>query len=338
LNALQATDDVMARVAHLACCSESRACLNHIHGPKNSRESINDHDLYNDQLWNDLATQFVNNPKWEFSHVHVPQLDYQHIMPDGSEQTLSKIDATKCQRPGITGEMCKDVFKSLQSDYHKLSSSVRGRTGCNVAESHLYSVVWNNYIFGPKAQHYFPRPAVTMYVFKLWDTAEQHGSLPKYCLKTLKPGAAVRAGVTAGSESASTASTLTLTTTPRTPKGSGTGSCQSSMFSPDSAVGFAPGSSIQSVERFMAYLTSNQEMKHAALTAVDALRIQKPSAPPPPDPDEELDRLIRKHKLLEYWKCLNVKLHVETVAELGMIAKSLLDQAVPLREFPAAVK
>jgi hypothetical protein len=335
LNALEATDDVMVRVAHLACCSESRACLNHIFGPKSAREAINDHDLYNDQLWADLAAQFVNNPKWEFSHIHVPQLDYKQIMADGSEQTLSKIDATKCQRPGITGDTCKAVFKSIQSDYHKLSGAVNGRTGCNSAEPMLYSVVWNNYICGPKAANYFPRPAVAMYVFKLWDTAEKRGSLPHYCLKTLKPEAAVRAGVTGCSDSASNATTpsvFAFNTAPRTPRGSGSGSGQSSLLSPDSTVGLT-GSSIQAIDKLVNYWENRRAASDAA-----QIQYQKPPAPPPPEPDHELDCLIRKHKLWEFWKCVNLKLHVETVAELAMIEQTLLDEAVPLSEFPAAVK
>ena len=106
-------------------------------------------------------------------------------------------------------------------------------------------------------------------------------------------------------------------------------------MSPDSA----SGASIQAVNHLMSYLSSQAEMKQARLEAADnAQKLLKTSVPPPPDPDEGLDRLIRKHKLLEYWKCVNVKLHVETVAELAMIAKSLLNKAVPLEEFPAAVK
>ncbi len=344
LNALEATDDVMARVAHLACCSESRACLNQIFGPKNHRESINDQDLFNDQMWSDLAAQFVNNPNWDFSHINVPQLEYKKISLDGTEQTLSKIDATKCQRPGITGEICKDVFKSIQSDYHKLCTSTKSRTGCN-GHPQMYSIVWNQYINGPTARNYFPRPAVTMYVFTLWNTAENNGSLPKYCLKTLSPEAAVRAGC---SDSASTAATtpLALNITPRTPKGSGSGSGQSSLMSPNSAVGSVP-----SVDGLVSYLKTQSDRRlsiaeetlrlsiaEEALRRSDGDKMQKVVAPPPPEPDTDLVELIAKHNLEAYWKCVNVKLHVGKISDLAIISKKLLKQAVPISDFPAVVR
>jgi hypothetical protein len=120
---------------------------------------------------------------------------------------------------------------------------------------------------------------------------------------------------------------------PNPVSGSGSGSGQSSLMSPDSAVGFTE-SSIQTVDKLVNFLTSQAEKRATA----EAVHILKPSAPPPPDPDQELDHLIRKHKLFDFWRCVNVKLHVETVAELAMIAKSLLDKAAPLQEFPAAVK
>jgi hypothetical protein len=60
--------------------------------------------------------------------------------------------------------------------------------------------------------------------------------------------------------------------------------------------------------------------------------------PPPPNPDSALEKLISKHKLDPFWKCVNMKLHVGTIEELAMVEKSLLDLAVPLGEFPASVK
>ena len=61
-------------------------------------------------------------------------------------------------------------------------------------------------------------------------------------------------------------------------------------------------------------------------------------APSPPEPDYDLDQLLSKHNLLNYWKCVNVKLHVGTVDDLAMMSKKLLNMAVPLSEFPASVK
>ena len=59
-------------------------------------------------------------------------------------------------------------------------------------------------------------------------------------------------------------------------------------------------------------------------------------APPPPDPDADLNALITKHNLVAFWKCVNVKLHARSVSDLAGISTKLLDKAIT--EFPATVK
>jgi hypothetical protein len=189
LAALEATDDTMARIAHLACDSECRNLLHMIHGSK-TREYVDSHDLQAPQLWQDLADQFINNPKWEVKDLQVAQLEYMKVSPDGRTERSKRIDAAMCPNPGVNGECVRETFSQLKGFFKTLSNAVFGRTGCNSTGEELYGAVWKYYING-KFIH-FPRPAVTMYLFKLWNECE---CLPKYCIKELNPEAAVRVGV-----------------------------------------------------------------------------------------------------------------------------------------------
>ncbi len=174
LLASEATDDTMARIAHLACTSESRNLLHMIYGPK-TREYVDQSDLQAPALWQDLANQFINNPDWQFFRPTVGQ---------------TKIDATNFPNPGITGDCVRECFTEIKASFSTLSNAVFARTGCNSTGEELYGAVWKNYINGKYL--YFARPEVAMYTFKLWLETD---SLPKYCIKALHPEAAVRAGV-----------------------------------------------------------------------------------------------------------------------------------------------
>jgi hypothetical protein len=176
LSAVEATDDTMARIAHLACTSESRSLLHMIYGPK-TREYVDQSDLQAPALWQDLASQFVNNADW-------------HFFRPTCQSVVGHIDPTNFPNPGITGDCVRECFTSIKAMFSTLSNAVFGRTGCNSTGAELYDAVWKNYINGKYL--YFARPEVAMYTFKLWLETD---TLPKYCIKELHPDAAVRAGV-----------------------------------------------------------------------------------------------------------------------------------------------
>lgn len=189
LTVLEATDDTMARIAHLACESECRTALHMIHDSK-FREHVENKDLQITALWQDLADQFVNNVNWETTDLQVAQLDYMKMLPDGSQQMAKRVDASVAPYPGVTGDFVRETFLALKGMFKKVADACLGVTGCNTTGEELYGQVWKNYIKG-KFIH-FPRPEIAMYLFKLWNECP---SLPKYCTKELKPEAACRVGV-----------------------------------------------------------------------------------------------------------------------------------------------
>ncbi len=224
LAAIEATDDTMARIAHLACTSESRNLLHMIYGTK-TREYIDQPDLQAPALWQDLANQFINNPDWTFNRVHVSQ---------------TNIDATKFPNPGISGDCVRDCFTAIKASFGTLSNAVFARTGCNSTGEEMYGQVWKNYINGKYL--YFPRPEVAMYTFKLWNETD---SLPKYCIKELHPEAAVRVGV--GSNSS-----YTLPVTPRSSSASG-------LMSPTNST--SGTASTNSIDKLAQYLELESSIK-----------------------------------------------------------------------------
>ncbi len=237
LAVLEATDDVMGRIAHLACCSDSRTLLHMIYGRK-TREHLDSKELQPPALWQDLADQFVNNEGWKFEEVHVAQLDYV-VEVQGRSVLRSKVDPTKFPRPGISGDCVRDVFNSIKSMFATLANKVFARTGCNSTGEELYGAVWTNYIKGKFL--YFSRPEVAMYVFKLWNETEH---LPKYCVKELHPDAQIRVGV------GEAPGTFVLPVTPRS------SSSAASLTSP-------PGSStsMQSLDKLASYLEFEHQAK-----------------------------------------------------------------------------
>jgi hypothetical protein len=249
LNVLEATDDTMARIAHLACEPDCRTALHMIHDTKH-REHVENKDLQITALWQDLADQFVNNVEWETKDLQVAQLEFMKILPDGSQQRAKRVDASVAPYPGVSGDFVRATFKSLKGLFKSIADAVFGRTGCNTTGEDLYGQVWQNYIKGKLM--YFPRPEVAMYLFKLWNECQ---SLPKYCIKKLKTGAACKVGVT------STCYTFPVTPrAPMTPSSSSTTGTVSTMRSPNLS-GSASAATTASIDKLAECLVLEREMR-----------------------------------------------------------------------------
>ena len=233
----EATDNTMARIAHLAVQGDSRVILNCVFGRDRSERDFQDAtDLQPEALWTTLATHFVNNSDWDIASINCLET------PD--------IDVTIVPTPGITGEVCKNVFMDVKKMFTDLSNAVFSPTGCNSTGEEKYSTVWKNFINGPMLS--FRNNKVTMYVFKLWDL---HSALPKYCTKDLHPDAKVRQGIQHGGQQATPMRTVT---TPRTPAADKAQHTSSSFSSPASLAQTALfTSSMESVTQYC-----NSQMKH----------------------------------------------------------------------------
>lgn len=233
----EATDNTMARIAHLAVQGDARVILNCVFGRERSERDFQDAgDLQPEALWTTLATHFVNNSDWDIASINCLET------PD--------IDVTIVPTPGITGEVCKNVFMDVKKMFTDLSNAVFSPTGCNSTGEEKYSTVWKNFINGPMLS--FRNNKVTMYVFKLWDL---HATLPKYCTKDLHPDAKVRQGIQHGGQQATPMRTVT---TPRTPAADKAQHTSSSFSSPASLAQTALfTSSMESVTQYC-----NSQMKH----------------------------------------------------------------------------
>ena len=233
----EATDNTMARIAHLAVQGDSRVILNCVFGRDRSERDFQDAtDLQPEALWTTLATHFVNNSDWDIASINCLET------PD--------IDVTIAPTPGITGEVCKNVFMDVKKQFTDLSNAVHAPTGCNSTGEEKYSTVWKHFINGQLLS--FRNTKVTMYVFKLWDL---HATLPKYCTKDLHPDAKVRQGIQHGGQQATPMRTVT---TPRTPAADKAPHTSSSFSSPASLAQTALfTSSMESVTQYC-----NSQMKH----------------------------------------------------------------------------
>ena len=236
LQATQASNSTMARVAHLACCAHSRVVLNMLFGTK-TREGIDARDLQPEQLWQDLASVYVNNPHWDIRQIDVLQLQH-------DTDPSSKIDVSQVGPIGLTAECVRLVFTDIKKMYADLENAIHGRTGCNTVGEECYGKAWKNYIKG--GLMFFARPEVAMYVFKLWSECE---GLPKYCMKELHPEAQVRIGIMRNQK-------FGLTTTPRgsTPRGS-----SGSQFTSPPTPSTDTTNSLDTIVSFLSYKV--QEMK-----------------------------------------------------------------------------
>ena len=241
LAASQASDNTMARVAHLACSSDSRVVLNMIFGSK-ALECIDSPDLQPAALWQDLATVYVNNPNWEIQQIDVLQLQ-QVTQQNGVNVTSSLIDVFQVPVIGVTAECVRLVFTEVKAMWTDLAGRVFKRTGCNSEGEELYAAVWQNFIKGKYL--FFARPEVCMYVFKLWHITYQRGGLPKYCNKELSPESQVRMGVSPLGSCEK--EKFALPTTPR-------GSSALQMTSPTGAVSSSSSGPAHSMEVVSSYL------------------------------------------------------------------------------------
>jgi hypothetical protein len=247
LEASQASDHTMARVAHLACSADSRVVLNMLFGSK-AIEQLDAPDLRPDALWQDLATVYVNNRGWDVHQIRVLQLD-KVTNVGGSSVTSSSIDIQQVPIIGVTAECVRLVFNEVKKIWTDLGNAVFGRTGCNMPVGEdLYGKVWTNFIHGKMI--FFARPEVAMYVFKLWAESDQAGMLPKYCKKELRPEAQVRMGVNFGSHQ--------KFTLPVTPKGS---SSQSQGFTSPQTPSTSSGDPMQTIASYLVTRMQREDEK-----------------------------------------------------------------------------
>ena len=252
---IQATDDTMARIGHLACDGDARLLLNMLFGKK-TREGVDEHDLQPAALWQQLADNFINNDDWDIQTISVLQ--------------VRSIDVTKAPQPGVVSEIVQSVFSELKSDFTKLSNAVFGKTGTNSAGEVMYAEVWDNYINGKYLN--FRYPNVTQYVFKLWCTHKAVGELPKYCTKDILPSAQVRMGVGHSEQ-------MSMMTTPRRhPKGGGSTPSSSSSVMLKSPTGEQPQSLM--MERATAWFAAEEARQEAVSAQAKALEKEVSCAAP----------------------------------------------------------
>lgn len=116
-------------------------------GTKN-RQVIENDDLQSGALWQDLATQCINNPSWSFAPMPVFQLNVSRTLADGTRETVMRIDPRKCppQGHGVTGETVRLAFVELKSYWTTLYPKVNSKTGCNSTGEKMYGIVWRNFI------------------------------------------------------------------------------------------------------------------------------------------------------------------------------------------------
>jgi hypothetical protein len=249
LQALQASNSAMARVAHLACHPDSRVILNILFGSKKI-EVIDAPDLQPDVLWQDLANVYVNNPHWEIRQCNVLQLQ-NHKDP---AYLSSPIDVSQVSPIGLTAETVRLVFTDVKQMFGALANSIHGRTGCNspIGEE-LYGKAWTNFING--GLMFFARKEVAMYTFKLWSECE---ALPKYCLKELTKEAQVRIGMLTGQK-------FNL---PCTPKTSTTrGSSASQLATPPTPSTDSTAQSMETVASFLSFKMAQMQKEDAEVAA-----------------------------------------------------------------------
>jgi hypothetical protein len=169
------------RISHLALCPRARIILNLIYGPKSDRESVDDYNLRVAQLWNEMATQFVNSDTWLPSSA----VEYYEIFKD--------LDTTvPPAAPGLDVQTIKETWHSVRTDWSRLFTAVFGQTGASTtAGEQLYDTAYKNFINGSRM--HFTHKVVAMYVFMLWH--ENFTAIPQWCNRTLAPNAMLRAGV-----------------------------------------------------------------------------------------------------------------------------------------------
>lgn len=274
LQSEQASDDAMARIAHLACHSDSRVVLNMIFGAKD-RHILDSKDLQPASLWQDLASVYVNNSNWQIQQMPVLQLEEYDT---NTKLFVPKVDATKVPVVGLSGECVRESFTELKKWYSDVGRAVFGKTGVNATGEDFYGKTWTNYICGPYL--YFPRKEVAMYVFKLWTETNNNESLPKYCIKELHPEAQIRLGVF--KDDSKRGYML-----PSTPRNSGTSPL---LFSPGSQTSATTSTLQDSITSYVSF-----KMKQELANETKAPMFT------PPRPNVAFAALLKEHGLLSVW-------------------------------------
>jgi hypothetical protein len=166
----------------LAVCPKARTLVNLVYGAKNERESLDDYNLRVTQLWQEIASQFVNASSWQ----PTSSVEYFNVFND--------LDPTEAPPvPGLDVETMKDVWHGLRTDFSRLMNALFSPTGAsNTAGDAFFKTAWDNFINGFKMS--FQNKKVTMYVFMNWFAAET--TLPQWCRRTLNPKAQLRYGTT----------------------------------------------------------------------------------------------------------------------------------------------
>ncbi len=276
---VQASDDTMARIAHLACHPESRITLNMIFGTK-TIEILDSPDLQPDCLWQDLATYFVNSKTWDIQQIPCLQLQ-QH---QDNHTFVSKIDVTQVPVIGVSGECVRQVFTDIKKMFSNIGTAVFGKTGVNSTGEEFYGKVWSNYVNGPYL--HFPRKEVAMYVFKLWNESECNDTLPKYCTKELPESCQVRLGVF----KENTKRGFILPVTPRAP------ALSSLAFGSPGSQASTTNSTVTTMqESITSYISFKMKQEQQPDIAVKTPSFE------PPKPDADFSKLLSEHNLLSVW-------------------------------------
>ncbi len=174
------TDSMRCRIAHLAVCPKAAVLVNLVYGSKNDRETLDDYNLRVAQLWNEVASQFVNAPSWQPSS----SLEYYNV--------FEGLDTTVCPpSPGLDVATIKSTWQSLRTDWSRLVNAITSPTGASgTAGDNLFKCAWENFINGTRLT--FVSKPITMYVFMLWWETGQ--VLPQWCRRTLSEKAQLRMG------------------------------------------------------------------------------------------------------------------------------------------------
>jgi hypothetical protein len=233
---VQATDNNMARIAHLACHSDSRMVLNMVFGTKDRAKVGDNPELTPTALWQSLADVFVNNPDWDIATIHVPEV------PDVDVMCIPP-------PPGLSGDTVKLIFMELKQGFTDLCNATFCKTGCNSTGLELYSAVWERWINGGYLS--IKNKPVSMYVFRLWN--DTGNGLPKYCSKGISPEAQVRQGLSTKEPQ----SPFVLSSNPRS---------SSSLSSPASVAQTKLQESLNAVQEFC----KTQQKQHPAFEVLQA--------------------------------------------------------------------
>ena len=182
---LDASDSFAARVAHLVVESGPREILERIYSVQGGRASIDDKRLRVGQLWEDLASQFFNNPDWQLE-----LFDSQMTGPCGAE-FINPITVLQPHAQHSAKEI-RQTFNNLKTIYTvvhvKFTASGNNEGGGDEFDDSIDSddIFYENF-----AKSWYPNNArVLLYAHLLWKR-----SPPAFCMRTKTPGKQSQVGV-----------------------------------------------------------------------------------------------------------------------------------------------